>query len=455
MTKDDKKRYLILKEKSIIKGIFLLAIPIMLSNLIKTLHDIVDMLFVSRIEGYGVDSVSSISLTFPIVFAYLSLGMGLGVAGTALISQYVGADLMDAAKKYATNLVKLSLILGLILMIFSILVSPLIMSLMGTKGYVLENSVLYLRIRAFELPFLFIFFAYTAIRQASGDTLTPVVFGVIALVINIILSPILIEVFNMGVAGAAYATLFANIAIAPMIVYQLFFSKSGVTICKTKEILNKTIAKDITKIALPASLGQAITAIGFIVMNTVIIGYGIETVAAFNVGNRLASIILHPVMAIGGVLSAYIGQNLGNQNIPRARMAFRKGMLLSVSVMVLGSLIVMNYRSFFAGFFFTDDPDALALAVEYMFFLLIGLPLMAVFQTFLGTFNGTGNTKYSFILAVTRLWVLRVPLILIFKYYTDLGNSGIWYAMLTSNFLIAFVGIYLYRKVDFKPKIDL
>lgn len=362
---------------------------------------------------------------------------------------------MDKAKSFATNLVIIALALGIVLNIGAFFLAEPVMKLMGTEGYVLENSVKYLRIRAFELPFVFIFFAFTAIRQSSGDTVTPVIYGVITVVINIILSPLLISTFGFGVSGAAIATLIANVVVIPFIVYQLFNAKQGVVLDKANFQISKDVVRKIIKYAIPASLGQAITAIGFIIMNTIIVTYGDPTVAAFSVGNRITSIILHPVMAIGGVLAAYLGQNIGNQNPARAREAFRKAMVLSVLLMGIGSFIVIWFRAPLVSIFIKDDPDALNLAVEYMFFLLIGLPLMGIFQTFMGTFNGTGNTKFTFAFSITRLWLLRIPAILIFKYATDFGSSGIWYAMLISNVVIIIFGIYFYRQIDFMPKIDI
>ena len=206
--------------------------------------------------------------------------------------------------------------------------------------------------------------------------------------------------------------------------------------------------------ALPASSGQALTAIGFIIMTTIIISYGVDTLAAFSIGNRIASLILHPVMAIGGVVAAYIGQNIGNLNVERAKETFKKAMILSLVIMTVLSIIVMFLREPLA-MIFLEESEAIDLTVKYMFYLIIGLPLMAIFQTFIGTFNGTGHTKFTFAIGVTRLWILRIPLILIFKYFTDMGSSGIWTAMLISNFIIAFVGYGMYKTLDFKPRIEL
>jgi len=466
VNKDDRKKYLILKDKSVYKGLIFLAIPVMLNNFIKTIHDIVDMYFVSEIKGFGTSPIGSISVTFPVIFTFISLGMGLGIAGTALISQFVGANQLEDAKKYATNLVILSLIIGIALNIFAFFGSPAIMQMMGTKGYILEHSSKYLRIRSFELPALFLFFAYTSIRQASGDTVSPVVLGVITIVLNIILSPIFIldtidlkiiefAGLGLGVSGAAYATVISYLVLLPILFWKLLKSSDGITVGLEYVKMEYNVAKELIQTAIPASLGQSFTAIGFIVMTSFIISYGDDTVAAFNVSNRISSLILHPAMALGGILSAYVGQNIGNLNIERAKEAFKKAMILGVLLMSVGAALILNYREALASIFIKDSPFALELAVEYLFFLLIGLPLMAIFQTFIGVYNGTGNTKYTFYLGVTRLWLLRIPLILIFKEFTDLGSSGIWYAMILSNFVISIVGFVFYRFIDYKPKIRI
>ena len=230
MSRDDNKRYLILKDKSVFKGLIILAIPIMFNNFVKTIHDIVDMFFVSKINGYGTDAVSSISITFPVFFMFISLGIGLGVAGTSIISQYLGSAQEKEAKKFATNLVVLSLFIGLFLNVIAYLGAPFIMKVMGADGFTLENSVKYLQIRSFELPVLFLFFAYTAIRQASGDTITPMFIGVITVFLNIVLSPFLILGYGLGVPGAAYATLASYLIVLPIILYKLRKDTSGIVL---------------------------------------------------------------------------------------------------------------------------------------------------------------------------------------------------------------------------------
>ncbi|MCF7926770.1 MAG: MATE family efflux transporter [Candidatus Izimaplasma sp.] len=455
MSKDDRKRYLILKDPNIIKGLFILALPLMLNNLAKTLHDLIDMFFVSKIPGFSDDAVASINVTFSTTFTFIALGMGLMVAGTTLISQYYGSNQFEEARKYATQLIVITFLLGVVLNIVSFFLSPHIMRWMGNDGFTLVNSSAYLRIRSFELPFLFMFFGYTAVRQASGDTVTPVLLGVTAMIINSILSPILITVFGLGVPGAAYATVAANVLIMPFGIYKLTHVKEGISISFKYFKIIPHVIKDIITMAIPASFGQAFTAIGFTVLTFFIRSYGVETTAAFGIGNRITSMFLHPVMAIGGIMAAYIGQNIGNLNEDRAYNTFRKGLILSIGLMSFGSLIGLALRKPIGRLFLEDGTAAFELATTYMFYLFLALPLMAVFQSLIGVFNGTGRTDLTFWLGVTRLWFIRLPLIVFFKYFTDLGSSGIWFAIITSNIIISIIGFILFRGVSFKPKIDV
>ena len=455
MSKNDKRRYMILKDPNILKGLILLSLPIMFNNILHTFHDIVDMYFVGRIENYGTEAISAIQITFPITFIYISLAMGLSIAGTALISQLYGARQEESTRKWATQLVVISVFMGVTLNVVAYLLAPIFMNLMGAKGYVLENSITYLQIRSFEMIPMFLFFAFTAIRRSSGDTLTPVVLGVVAMVLNIVLSPILIQVFDLGVSGAAYATLLANVTIMPIALLLMFKSNSGITISPRKYKFDFSIIKQLIKTALPASSGYAINAMGWAVLNSFILSYGDETVAAFGIGNRICSIVLHPVMAISTVLATYIGQNIGGLNPTRARKAFRSGMWFSLIVMTVGCIIGILAREPVAGLFFANDSASLELSTRYILILFLGLPFMAICQAYIGAYNGNGKTMYTFLIGVLKLWAIRIPLVLIFGRFSNLESDGIWYSILISEILITGLGFILYKKLKYKPKINI
>ena len=456
--KVDQKSHLILYKNPIWKGLLYLSFPVFLVNILKTLHDIVDGIFLGMVDGVtdagtslATSMQSAVALTWPIFFIFISFGMGLSVAGNALIGQYVGKGDYETAKKYSNNTVFISLFLGVLFTVIAYVLAPYILRLMGAEGTDLTFAITYLRIRSFELPILFLIFAFEAVRRATGDTLTPVIINAIGILLNIVLTPLLVLTFNMGVTGAALSTVLAHVAILPVVVFFLLKSRKSLTVNFNIKHLNKIIVKDIFNIGIPASAGQSIQAVGFVILNSLIYAYGTSVSAAFYIGNRISSLVMFPVSAVASIVAIYIAQNVGAENIPRAKRSVREGIVMSVIMMVVGITILLPFSEAIVHLF-SKDESTINFAKTYVFWIGIGLPLMALFQVYLSAFQGSGETKKSFVLAITRLWVLRLPMILLANKYTDLGPMGIWYAMLASNVLAAFVGAFLYSKVKFLPK---
>ncbi|MGE4571135.1 MAG: MATE family efflux transporter [Candidatus Izemoplasmatales bacterium] len=458
----DKKTDLILNKKPIWKGLLYLSFPVFLVNILKTLHDIVDGIFLGRVSGTFIDAnneiasiatamQSAVSLTWPIFFVFISFGMGLSVAGNALVGQYVGKGDYVNAKKFANNTLFIALFLGVIFNIISFVFAPQILSTVADNDRVYQYAITYLRIRSFELPVLFMSFAFQAIRRATGDTVTPVIISAAGLLLNMILTPILVLELNMGVAGAAIATVVAQVVLIPWMVYFLIKPKTGISVKFKINQLNKVVVKDIFNIGIPASLGQSIQAVGFVVLNFTIFSLGQEVSAAFYIGNRINSLVMFPVSAVSTIVAIYIAQNVGAGNVRRAKETVKQGLLLGVIMMVIGVAIILPFRVPIVKLF-SEDAIAIRHAATYTLYIGIGLPLMALFQTYLNTFQGSGETKYSFILAIVRLWVFRLPFVMLAMYVFDLGAIGIWYSMLLSNILAAILGTYLYSKVKFIPK---
>lgn len=454
----DKKTRLILHGEPIWTGLIRLSIPVFLVNILKTLHDLVDGIFLGQVPGMIGDQPiatlmqSAIGLVWPVYFIFLSFGMGLSVAGNALIGQYIGRGDRDSARGNAANLLLMSTALGLLFTLLVYVSIPFILRWMGSDGMELTYGVQYLRIRSFELPFLFISFAFQAIRQSTGDTTSPVLVNAFAIFVNIGLTALFVLKYGWGIQGAAIATLIANALMLPIILVFFAFAKSGLRVKFQRKAFDLTISKDILKIALPASSGQAIQAMGFIILNSFIRSFGESVMAGFYYGNRINSLVMFPVLSISSIVAIYIAQNIGASNPERAKKAFRVGMRISILLMSVGAIIIIPFR-FDLVSLFSKDPEALLYAADYTLFLHIGLPLMAVFQTFLSTFQGSGDTKFSLVMAVVRLWAIRIPLVWISVNLTNLGPAGIWYAILISNFLMVFVGMYLFKKVKFLPKI--
>jgi len=444
------RQHLLLHEKNIYKAFAILATPVFFANMLKSFHDLVDTYFIGQMEN-SVQAQAGVSVAWPMLNILLSLVTGLCVAGVAVISQYNGAGNKLRGRQFSMLLLELSAVMGVVLNVLVYLLSPIILTWMGAKDQpgVFEEALAYLRVRSFEmLPFL-IFSAFQAIRQARGDTQTPVTLSVIAVVINIILTGIFVQIYGMGVYGAALATVIGQVAIAPIALY-LLFSHRGDHMTAHDFYYDRKDMAHLFRVAAPSASSQALSSLGFLVLQSIILQYGAVVAAAFSIGNKVSSMLLMPMMALGSVLAAFIGQNVGANNRDRAKAAYRVSRNLALIISIVGALAIYPFRQGILSLL-TNNAETLAVAMEYIFWVLLTQPLMGMFQNYLGVFNGSGNTRYSFIMAVLRLWCIRLPLIYAFKTFTDIGRSGVWYAMVISNFLMIFFGMYLLGKVTFDP----
>lgn len=444
---------LLLYEPNVYKSFIILALPVFGANFMKAFNDLVDTFFIGQMQN-SVAAQASIALTWPIINIFVSFQIGLSIAGVAVISQFLGAEKDDEAREYAGILFVLSVVLGIAINIILFLICPSVIRGMGATDMVYEYSVQYVRIRSMEMLFAFIFACFQAVRQSQGDTVTPVILQVTAVMINIVLTGVFVKILGLGVFGAGLATVIGQIVICPACLYYLFIRKENLKLRrKNLKLKNWDKVKKLTFIATPSAASQALSSFGFLILNTLILDYGAVVTAAFSVGNKISNMLLMPVLAIGSVLAAYVGQNIGAGNIKRAKQAYKVSRNLSLWISIIGSLIIFPLRQEVIALL-TNDANTQREAINYMIWVLVTMPLMAMFQNYVGVFNGSGNTKYSFIMETARLWVVRLPMILLLKNFTNFGSDGIWFAMNASNLIIIILGAILLRRVDFSASIS-
>lgn len=423
------------------KAILVLALPIMGNNLIQTFYNLTDTYFVSKL---GTTELAAMQFIFSLIFFMMSIGMGLSIGGLALISQHIGAGHKRDARKTAGQLMTISLLASLLVGGLGALASSDIVRLMGATGDLHHHSTTYLRLMFLGAPTMFITFAFNGIKQGEGDTLTPMILSTLSVILNIILDPIFIFVFDLGIAGAAYATILSRAIFNVVSLYILFSHKHNTLVLKKKDFKLKTkYLFPILAIGFPAALGQSMTSLGFTVLNIFILAYGETILTAFAIGNRISSIIFMPAMGISGALTTIIGQNIGANNYKRANDAFLKSVGIASSIMLIGAGAMFFFTDSLIGLF-SDDPYIIKEGSYYLKMILITIPLFGFFNCLTGLFQGSGHTWSAMILNIGRLWCLRVPMIVLLKAFNYNDPVWIWYAMIGSNFIICIIGLLMY-----------
>ncbi len=442
---DSAQRRNLILNGNMYKVILTLALPIMVNNLIQTLYNLVDGVWVSKL---GSVQFAAVSFVWPVLFLFVSIGIGLSIAGTSILSQLVGATKFREANRYATELVAMSFVAGIVFAAAGYFLSPYIVRMMGGTGELLEYSSIYLKIAFLDIPFMFLFFNYNSIMSAQGNTIQPTVLSALSAIINIVLDPVLIFTFDLGVAGAAYATLISKIVLCLSALFMLFIRPRLIKINFKNFRFDKTIMVNLIKVGIPSSIGQSGAALGFMVLNIFVVSYGTATLAAFGMVNRITGLIMQPAMGIGAGLTSIIGIHIGNGTLDRVKEGFRKSMYLTLIMSLAGLAALLIWNTDIVNFFIQskDDPEVITQGIEYMKFIAFSLPLMGIFSVFQGVFQGSGHTKYSMAMEIGRLWLVRIPMILMFKYFTGIGETGIWFSMCFSNLVICVYGFMIYRK---------
>lgn len=449
--KAEEKRAFILNG-NLYKVIAILAFPIMINNLIQTLYNLADAFYVGQL---GYVEFAATSFVWPVNFLFISLGIGISIAGTSILSQLIGASRYEEANKYSSQLIVISLIFSIAFAIIGYIFSPVIVSLMGATGDLAKFGSIYLRITFLDTPFMFLYFSINSIMNSQGNTIVPTILSGISAILNVILDPIFIFTFKMGVAGAAWATLIAKAVLAVAGIF-LVYKHSTLIRPKFRGFnFDFDIIKKIIKVALPSSIGQSGAALGFMVLNVFIVSYGTATMAAFGMVNRIISLIQQPAMGFGAALTAIVGQNLGSNQMKRVREAFKKALILSLYVSVAGCIILLLFDSEIVNLFIKakDDREVITQGITYLQYISFSMPLMGIFSILQGVFQGSGHTKYSMAMEIGRLWFVRLPMILLFKYLTDVGSTGIWFSMSFSNLVICIFGYMIYRRGKWENRV--
>ncbi|MBA3045402.1 MAG: MATE family efflux transporter [Candidatus Thermoplasmatota archaeon] len=422
----------------IARTLFMLGWPLMLTNAFQMAYSVADMYWLGKF--IGTEGIAATSLSWPLVFFLISFAGGMSVAGTTLVSQYTGVKDTEEVKKSAGQVFTLLLLVSIITSIVGILVTDTLLNFMGAPDEVIVRSSPYVKIIFSSIPFMFIIMTYSSILRGWGDTRTPMLIAGVSVVINLVLDPFLIAGIGpfpaLGVAGAAVATLFARGVAAAACIYLLFRGKNTLTIGLEHMKMEAQKIKQIFKIGLPASLGQSMVAIGFVIMMGLVAGFGTVSLATYGIGTRIVNLLFIVTGGITGAAVTMMGQSLGAENLDRAGKVLRTSILITTGFLLVCSTVLFAFSEQAFGIF-SDDPNVISASSKFV--LAFGFSIMGfgIFSSVQSAYQASGHTVPTLLMGLVRLWGMRVPFSFILAILLGWGVSGIWVGMGLSNYLSA------------------
>lgn len=457
---------------SLLWNLVVMSVPIMLSNFIQVVYNLTDTYFLGQMDKGSTEAVAVTGLAFPLIFLFASLGGGLAVATTALVSRYKGQGKIEKVKHVLGQTWLLIAFFLVFLVVVAFYGIQPILNLLHTPAEIMQSSFQYLQLIMFGIAMMFIFFCFQSFSVGIGDTVSPMIINIVSVIINVALDPILIYghfgFAAMGVKGAAIATLIARVFTALMACYYMF-SRYRRFIPEIRDFFpDFVVIKRILNIAVPASMAQTTTSLGFVVMQGLVNSFGTAVISANAIGFRFVNFVMMPPMGISNALSSIIGQNLGAGKPERAVKSFYISLGLSTAIMTVGSML-LYFKGDKLSAIFVNDPTVISLANEMLKINSIAVWCFGFLFMFWGVFNGSGHTKPVMIADLIRLWVVRIPMAYLLSGYfcarsanwhpylhelvtfsasilADTPYTSLWWPMIFSNISAVLMATYIYRR---------
>lgn len=417
--------------------------PILFGTFFQQLYNTVDALIVGNFLGKeALAAVGGTTGTY--VNLYVGFFVGLASGATVLISQYFGSSDYNKVSKTVHTALALSIVVGLVFSIICIFTSEMALSALGVPSSILGMSTSYTNIYFVGLIPLLIYNIGCAILRAVGDSKHPLYYLIVASIINTILDIVFIATFNMGVAGAAIATVIAETVSAALVVLSLMKSQDALHL-ELKELkIDKDITLDIIKIGIPAGIQSVLYSISNLVINSSINRLGVDSIAAFTAYGKIDQLYWQTVGALGIAITTFVGQNFGARNISRVKKGLNRWLALSMAITV-GILIVVYIFAPGLISIFNSDASVISIGAGIIFVVAPFWIAYTPIEIIAGGLRGVGNSIVPTMITAIGVVGVRVIWVLFVVPQGTLGDVLMAYGISWSvTSLVFIVYYYLY-----------
>ena len=427
------------KSKMIVEGpigrvLFELTTPMIFGILGLVAFNLADTYFVGKL---GTVQMAALTFTFPVVLVFNSVNHGIGIGAAAVISKAVGMNQHDRVVRLTTDSLSLGVLIALTaLIIGEVTIEPLF-GLLGAGEDVMPYITQYMRIWYAAIPVVVIPMVGNNAIRALGDTKTPSMIMMVAASMNIILDPLLIFGFGvipeMGVAGAALATVLSRAVTFCVALYVLVFRERVVSFKNTRLIEVLGSWKSILFIGLPNAISKMIIPLGAGIITGLIAGLGTEAVAGFGVATRVEFFTLAVIMALSSVIPVFVGQNYGANKMDRIKEGFRISERFSL-IFGVGLYLLLFFLAKPIASIFTTSPAVTKVIVTYLRIVPLGYGFQGILLLSNGVLNALQMPIQASLANLIQMLLVYVPLAI---YAADrYGIVGIFGSLVLSHWVV-------------------
>lgn len=413
------------------KKIVLFTVPMLLGNIAQQLYNTVDSIIVGNYVGDN--ALAAVGSAGPIFNLVIVLFIGISVGAGIMVSQYFGAKNREGLSYTIGNSILLTLIATIIMAAVGVLVTGPLLELLNTPESIIDWCASYLYILFIGGAGLAFYNILSGILRGLGDSVSALIYLVVACVLNIGLDLLFVIQFNMGVSGVALATAIAQAVSSILCAIKLYRMKDLFDLNFSFIKWNKPYAMNVIKLGVPSGVTQAIFSMAMIVVQSLTNSFGEMFIAANVIVMRVDGFAMMPNFSFGSAMTTYAGQNVGAGAYDRVKTGARQGTLLAVGVstVVTGAILLVGRQ--LMGIF-TDTEELVVLSMHLMQILAVGYIAMGVMQSLCGVMRGAGDTMTPMWISIFQTLVLRMPLAYIMCYLSrtpELPNGKREYVMVS------------------------
>lgn len=423
-------------------GILKFAFPIFLGQVCQQLYNVVDAIVVGNYVGQN--ALAAVTSTGALIFLLVGFFGGMFTGAGVIISRYFGAKDSKKVKKAVGTAVSFGLISGTILTIIGTLFTPFILRLMGTPDSVFNDSSIYIRTYFIGIIFVVMYNVACGIFQAVGDSKRPLYYLVISAIINIILDIVFVGFFNMGVIGAAIATVISQGTSAFLAFFRLARIDSIYKVTLKGICLEKKILKSMINIGLPSGVQNSVIAFANVIVQSSINSFGASVMAGNGAYIKLEGFAFIPVTAFTTAITTFVSQNIGAEKFDRVKEGSRFGIAFSCICAEIIGVVIFVLAPYLISIF-GDNPDVIAVGAQRAHLNALFYFLLSFSHCVSGVLRGAGRSKIPMLTMLTCWCVIRVSYI---KIATHLLNdiAVVFWAYPITWFLSTVVFIIYYKK---------
>lgn len=399
-----KRRDTDMTEGSIHRLLIYFALPLMIGNVFQQLYNTVDSIVVGNYVSK--QALAAVGCTGPVINALFGLFGGLAAGAGVVISQFYGAHDKEKLHKTVQTTIAMSLVMCVVLTALGVWLTPMMLELMSTPEDVMADATEYLRIYFWGISGVIMYYIGAGILRAVGDSTRPLYFLIFSALTNTVLDVVFVKYFSMGIAGAAIATVIAQVLSAVLVMLLLIRCKADYRIdCRDLHITRSILSK-ICAIGIPSALQLAITAFSNMFVQSYINRFESSCMAGWTACSKVDSFALLPMMSLSVAITTFVGQNLGAGNYERARSGAKSGLVIGLIIM---AVVLVPLYIFAPQIVTLFNKEAEVVEFGGLFIRIVApfYLMFAINQVYSGALRGAGDTRSTMFIMLGSFVVFR------------------------------------------------